>query len=215
MVSVLIWSLAADQRTGRHRVCNVSLAGGEIAANSQSKRSSAHPRQAQDQSCRCFGLGHDRGRPSPRRSPRSKHLDGISRPRKFQPQVSSPEFLDTLPIDLQPETRRLGQVHHAIADLGPAAVNRVVQRVAGRVAVRFSGERGIAERRDQMSVQMPHRMRCDQHAFLFGIVRDPQRFGESGMPRGIELHVTDRAGVDEIADGVAVPLPLAVRQRNG
>ena len=128
---------------------------------------------------------------------------------------SRPEFLDALPIDFKPEPRSLGQVHHAIANLGPAAVNGVVQWVAGRIAMRFRGERGVAERRDQMAVQMAHRMRCDQHALLFRKMRDPQRFREPRMPRGIELNIADRAGVDEIADGVAVPLPLPVRQRNG
>ena len=102
---------------------------------------------------------------------------------QIRPPRSRPEFLDALPIDVQPETWGFGQMHHAIPDLGPAAVNGMVQRVTSRIAMRFGGERGVTERRDQMAVQMSHRMRCDQHAFLFGIMRDAQRFGESGVPR--------------------------------
>jgi hypothetical protein len=99
-----------------------------------------------------------------------------------------------------------------IGSFGPAAVNGVVQWMASRIAMRFSGERGVTERRDQMAAQMSHRMWCDQQVLLFGIMGDPRGFGESGMPRGIELNLALFAGVDEIADGAAVPLPLTVRQ---
>src|ERR1700733_10083130 len=136
-------------------------------------------------------------------------------PRQVQARTSDPEFFDALPVDFEPEPRRLRQAHHAIANLGPAPENRVVQWVAACIAMRFSAERGVTERRDQMPVQMSHRMRCDQHAFLFRIMRDPQRFRKPRMPRRIELNIPYRAGVDEIADSITVPLPLTVRQRNG
>src|SRR5271167_4359043 len=139
---------------------------------------------------------HGRMARSRRNFPNSRAIDGFRRPEVralcdestlpgslLATTASRPEFLNTLPIDFQPEPRRLRQAHHATANLGPAAVNGVVDRVAGRIAMRFGGERGVAERRDQMTVQMAHRMRCDQHALLFGIVSDPQRFSESGMPR--------------------------------
>ena len=46
-------------------------------------------------------------------------------------------------------------------------------------------------------------------------VRDPQRFGKSRVSRGIKLHETDRPGVDEVANGEAVPFSLPMRERNG
>ena len=83
------------------------------------------------------------------------------------------EFGDVFPIDFQPETGCLRQVHHAIPDLGPALVYGVVQWVAAGIAVRLGCERCIAERRNDMAVEMPRRMRCDQNPFLFGVVGDP------------------------------------------
>ena len=152
--------------------------------------------------------------PRPRRSTAASRSRFLNLPTIRRAHHHARNFSTPRPIDLQPESRRLRQAHHAIPDLGPTAIDRVVERMAARIAMQLRGERRVAERRDQMPVQMPHRMRRDQHALLFGIMRDPQQFGEPGMPRGIELHVADRAGVDEIAHRVAVPLPLAVRQRN-
>jgi hypothetical protein len=60
--------------------------------------------------------------------------------------MSCSEFLDSLPIDFKPESHHLGQVHYAIVNLGPTAVNHVVDRVTGRTAVRLSDERGVIVR---------------------------------------------------------------------
>lgn len=73
-------------------------------------------------------------------------------------------------------------MYHAVFDLGAAAVDGVVQRVPGVVAMRFRGESGVTEGRDQMCVQFPHRVRGDQYAFLFRIMRNPEGFGEAGVP---------------------------------
>src|SRR3954453_13641114 len=96
--------------------------------------------------------------------------------------MSRAEFLDSPPIYFKAETRRLGQMHIAVPDLGATVEDRMVQRMAARIAVRLGAPRGITERRDKVRVQMPHRMRCDQDALLFGIVGNPQRLGEPRVP---------------------------------
>ena len=57
-------------------------------------------------------------------------------------------------------------------------------------------------------------MRRDHHAVLFRVVRDTKRLREAGSPRRIELDEPDRAGIDEVAYGEAVPFAFAMRQRD-
>ena len=97
---------------------------------------------------------------------------------------------------------------------GAAAKDAVLDRMAGGIAKGFHAERRVSERGDQVAVKVPGGVRRDRHALLFRVVRDAQRFGEAGGARGVELHETDGPGIDEIADRVAMPFALAVRQRD-
>jgi hypothetical protein len=79
----------------------------------------------------------------------------------------------------------------------------------------FRGESGVAERGDKVGVQLRCAMRRDHDAFLFGVMGDAERLGETAVAGGVELDVADRARIDEIADGEAVEFTFGVRQWNG
>src|SRR5271154_5000300 len=105
-------------------------------------------------------------------------------------------------------------MRHPVPHLGTATMNTVVDWMATVIADRFGTERGVAERGYQMRVDVQRRMRRNHHATLLRIVRDAQRLGEAGGAGRIKLHEADRAGIDEVADRVAMPFAFAMRQRN-
>src|ERR1700733_9334140 len=105
-------------------------------------------------------------------------------------------------------------MHHSVLRVRSTAMDTVMDRMAGGISVRFRPERRIAERRHEMRMNMQRRMRCDHDTLLLRIVRDAQRFGEAGGASRVELHEADRAGVDEVANRVAMPFAFAMRQRD-
>ena len=73
----------------------------------------------------------------------------------------------------------------------------------------------IAEGGSDVRLEVSGGVRRDQHALRLRVPADAQRLAESSVAGAVELHVADRPGVDELADRVAMPFPLAMRQGNG
>src|SRR5574338_365820 len=122
-----------------------------------------------------------------------------------------------IPVDLDAESGPLVQVHEAVADFGPLPEQSEPYRIPVRRAVRFNAVAAARKGRDEVRMQFGRMMRREPNAVLLGDLRDSQRFGESGVTGGIELHVADRATLDEIAHREAREFALAVceRYRNG
>ena len=90
----------------------------------------------------------------------------------------------------------------------------MAQRIARVGTVRFDAVAHAGQRRHEVCVELRRGVRSDEHAVLLRELRDAQRLAEAGRARRIELEIPDRAAFDEVADGVAMDLPLAVGKRD-
>src|SRR5271165_6213546 len=78
----------------------------------------------------------------------------------------------------------------------------------------FDAKGAARQSEDEVAVQLGRGVRRDHHPVLLGQLGDPQRLGEAGRARRIELNIADAAGDDEVAYRKAGQLALAMRQRD-
>src|SRR5262249_40640426 len=124
---------------------------------------------------------------------------------------SGPMFLDKVPGDLNTQTGQVVQMDHPIAHSWTLGIETVLDRMALGIPVRFHREGTGAERRDEMAVNVGGSMGRNDHAVLFCQRGNAQRFGEAGVPCGIELHKANGARGNEITHGETMPFSLPMR----
>src|SRR5215471_19659253 len=118
-------------------------------------------------------------------------------------------LLDKIPVDLDAKTRQVVQVEHAVAHGGSLGVQTVVDWITLGIPVRFCRKGTGAESGHDVGMQMGRAMGRDAYPVLLCQGGDAQCFGKTSVPRRIKLHEAQSARSDEIADGKAMPLPLA------
>ena len=94
------------------------------------------------------------------------------------------------------------------------AEKAVGERVGLGPAVQFDAEGAARQGEDEMPVQFGRGVRRDDRAVLLGQCGNAQRLGKAGGARRIELNEPDAALDNEIPDGKAGQLALAMRERD-
>jgi hypothetical protein len=121
-------------------------------------------------------------------------------------------LLDKAPVDLNTQTGQVVQMDHTIAHRWAFGIQTVLDWMALGIPMRFHRKGTGVERRDEMTVNVGGSMGRNKHAVLFCQRGNAQRFGEAGVPCGIELHKANGARGNEITHGETMPFPLPMRQ---
>src|SRR6266540_508307 len=120
--------------------------------------------------------------------------------------------LDEGPIRFEAETGLVADMQMAVAQFGVLLKQAVGERVAVMPAMRLDAKGAARQCEHEMAMDLRHAVRRDDDAMLLGQRGDAQGLGKAGGARRVELHITDAAGDNEVADREAGQFALAMRQ---
>lgn len=114
------------------------------------------------------------------------------------------------PVHLDAETRFFIKMHVTATHFGALLEQPEPKRFAFVSAMRLHCKARLRKGGDKMGMQLRRMVWRDHDAMLFGELRHAQRFGETRGAGGVELHVTDRAACDEVANSKAGEFALTM-----